>query len=407
MRFAHIADCHLGSWREQKLRELNMNSFRFAIDACITNKVEFLIIAGDLFNTSLPSVDVLKEVVRHLKNLKDNGIRVYAVAGSHDFSPSGKTMLDVLENAGLLVNVAKGRVNNGMLQLRFTIDKPTGVKITGLPGRKGLLEGSYYESLDRESLLKEQGIKIFVFHTALTEYKPKELQAVESLPLSFLPMGFDYYAGGHVHSKLIAQPKGYGFVVMPGPLYPNNFAELEKLRHGNMLLVEIDNNEIKPKELEVKLIDVLKVTVDCDKKAAEQVNLELSEAIDSLDVKNKLVLVRFSGVLDSGRVFDIDMNRAFNNLYSKGAYFVMRNTSELHSREFEQIRIAANPAEDIEVQLVNEHSSDLSVFKDEKAVIKELIALLSKSKVEGETNTDYEERILSEFDKLIGKHKNI
>jgi len=67
----------------------------------LKKKVDFILIAGDLFNTSLPGIDKLKLAVQKLKQLKDNNIPVYIIAGSHDFSPSGKTMLDVLENAGL------------------------------------------------------------------------------------------------------------------------------------------------------------------------------------------------------------------------------------------------------------------------------------------------------------------
>ena len=80
---------------------------------------------------------MLKSATVKLKELKDKGIPVYLIAGSHDFSPSGKTMLDVLEQAGLFVNVAKGFDVDGKLKLNFTVDSKTGVKITGLLGKKG------------------------------------------------------------------------------------------------------------------------------------------------------------------------------------------------------------------------------------------------------------------------------
>jgi len=61
MRFAHLADCHIGSWRDPKLREVSTKAFIKAIDLSIEKNVDFIIIAGDLFNTSLPSVERLKE----------------------------------------------------------------------------------------------------------------------------------------------------------------------------------------------------------------------------------------------------------------------------------------------------------------------------------------------------------
>ena len=101
MKFAHLADCHIGGWRDPKLRAANTNSFCMAIEKCLTEKVDFVLISGDLFNTAVPSIDSLRMTVEQLKRVKDAKIPVYFIAGSHDFSPSGKTMLDVLEHAGL------------------------------------------------------------------------------------------------------------------------------------------------------------------------------------------------------------------------------------------------------------------------------------------------------------------
>src|SRR3989338_1262560 len=131
MKFSHLADCHIGGWREPKLKNIAAEAFERAIDISIEQNVDFIVISGDLFNTSLPSIDGLKLVVKKLKELNDNYISVYMIAGSHDFSPSGKTMLDVLEQAGLVVNVAKGEEVNGKLRVKFTVEKKTGAKITG------------------------------------------------------------------------------------------------------------------------------------------------------------------------------------------------------------------------------------------------------------------------------------
>ena len=174
MLFAHLADCHIGSWRDPKLRDVSTKAFEKAVDLCIDKKVDFIVISGDLFNTSLPSIDLLKQATKKLKELKDKNIPVYMIAGSHDFSPSGKTMLDVLEHAGLIKNVAKGEVIDEKLKLNFIVDKKTKAKITGLLGKKGSLEKEYYENLIKEDLEKEQGYKIFIFHSALTELKPEE-----------------------------------------------------------------------------------------------------------------------------------------------------------------------------------------------------------------------------------------
>ena len=61
MRFAHIADCHIGAWREPLLRNANLQAFSRAVEICIEKKVDFVLISGDLFNTSFPSIDALRK----------------------------------------------------------------------------------------------------------------------------------------------------------------------------------------------------------------------------------------------------------------------------------------------------------------------------------------------------------
>src|SRR3990167_942688 len=134
MKFAHMSDCHVGGWREERLKELSILAFEQAIEECVKENVAFVLISGDLFNTSLPSIDILKRTAQTLDKLRENDISCYVIPGSHDFSPSGETMLDVLEKAGLMENVMKFKDN----KLEFTLDK-TNTKITGIFGlRQGL-----------------------------------------------------------------------------------------------------------------------------------------------------------------------------------------------------------------------------------------------------------------------------
>src|SRR3989338_4068474 len=171
MKFAHLADCHIGGWKEEKLRELGIESFRYAINKCIEENVGFVLIAGDLFNTSLPDINIIKDASGILANLKEKDIDCYIIPGSHDFSPSGKTMLDVLEKAGLVKNVFKFKED----KLMFTIDK-TNTKITGILGLRSGLEKEKFKALLKDHLEDEKGFKIFMFHTTLEEYKPKDME---------------------------------------------------------------------------------------------------------------------------------------------------------------------------------------------------------------------------------------
>jgi len=406
MKFAHLADCHIGSYRDERMKALVMDAFTSTVDRIIEEGVDFVLISGDLFNTSLPAIDALKIATTKLKDLSNLGILVYIIAGSHDFSPSGKTMLDVLENAGLCQNVVKGSVDdNGNLILDFTIDEVTGVKITGMIGKKGMLERSYYEALNLDNLETEPGFKIFMFHTAITELKKKGMEKMDSAPMSFLPKGFNYYAGGHVHDPLqISSGDLGGVLTYPGPLFPNSFKELSELRNGGFYIFDTADPELL-KFVPIKVKEIKYFEYNLDKKTPEESLIEISKIKDE-DVASKLILIRLKGKLSSGKPSDINLKDIFTSLYNSGAYFVMRNTSGLTSESFEEIALQSESIFEIENNLIKEHSGQIKFDKidwnveTEKEKIHQLFEILDVEKVEGETSKDFEDRIVENVDFL-------
>jgi len=396
-----MADCHIGSWRDPKLKDAAVIAFVKAVDLCIEKNVDFIIISGDLFNTSLPSVDNLKQTVEKLKELNDKDIPVYTVAGSHDFSPSGKTMLDVLEKAGLIINVVKGEVIDDKLKLEFTIDKKTGAKITGMLGKKGSLEKEYYTNLDKEDLEKEEGYKIFIFHSALTEFKPNDLKDIESSPLSLLPKNFNYYAGGHVHYVFSKKEEGYGLITYPGPLFPNNFKELEDLETGGFYIVEDNEISFEP----IQIHNVFKIKINAEAKTVEQIEEEINEKIKTNEFNNTIITLRIEGILSSGKPSDIDFKGIFERLYNKSAFFVMKNTNKLLSKEFEEVKVQESSVEDIEASLIKEHLGQIKVagmdIQKEERLVKNFMNVLSKEKEEGESVANFESRIKEEMNGLL------
>jgi exonuclease SbcD len=406
MKFSHIADVHIGGYREDKLKDISLNAFISAIDISVKKSVDFILICGDLFNTSLPNIDSLKVVTSKFRELKELGIGVYIIAGSHDFSPSGKTMIDVLENAGLCVNVVKGDIVNNKLKLKFTVDPKTGAKITGLLGKRGSLEKTFYESLDLNSLEQESGFKIFMFHTAITELKMKGMENMSSAPKSLLPKNFNYYAGGHVHYPYIGFDDCLGGIIAyTGALFPNNFKELEDLGSGGFFIYDTDFKE--PIFEKVCLYDSYNIFVDCNHKTPEDVFEDLHNIIKSKEFYDMIVLIRLRGKLKIGRVSDIDLKSIVNDLYSHGAYFVMKNTLAVESEEFNEIKIQTDSVEKIEEQLINEHAGQYNFNKvgwdvtKEKNVIRELIQILNMEKEEGETISVFEDRVKGSIKDLL------
>ncbi len=412
MRFAHLADLHIGSWRESKMGELSSKAFIEAVDICVREKVDFILFAGDLFNTALPAIDKLKLVTKKLKELQDNQIPVYAIPGSHDFSPSGKTMIDVLENAGLLTNVCKGKIVNGLIQLKLTIDQKTGTGITGILGKKGMLDRTYYENLDYEHLQKEispVSYKVFMFHTTLTELKPKSQEKSESQPVSFLPKGFDYYAGGHLHLRIEEQLPEYSKIIYPGPLFPNSFSELEECGSGGFYVINIADKTTKDQLLTwvpIQSVEPLSIKIESKHQTPAQIEEQIKQQLENHDLNNKLITLRLSGHLISGKVNDINFKSIAEISQQKGAYHLLKNISGLQSEEMAEISgLSASTAEETEERIIQEHLQQIKTdFLDKEGelrLVHNLLHAANAEKAEGETKTTFEKRILEEMDSLV------
>jgi DNA repair exonuclease SbcCD nuclease subunit len=400
MKFAHLSDVHIGSWRDNKMRDISTNAFVRAIDMCIAMNIDFILISGDLFNTSLPTIDRLKIVVEKLQDVKNKGIAVYVIAGSHDFSPSGKTMLDVLESAELFVNVVKGFVENEKLHLSFTVDKKTGAKITGMLGKKGLLDKYYYQALSLEELEKEDGFKIFMFHTSVTEFKSSELELMDSIPLSYFPKGFDYYAGGHVHEIFQCSKKDYGLFAYPGALFPSNFRELEKYKCGGFYVYENNAANYHP----VMLYDAVSFEFNCEDKTVEEIHSTMLQELNNRNVRDKIVTLRLFGKLLHGKISDIDFRMIFQLLYDKGAYFIMKNITKLTSKEFISVITEFKDNKNIEETIINENLGNLYeplFVGKEKSIILQLLLSLSTEKLDGERSADFDERIKKDMFNIL------
>ena len=381
MKFAHLADCHIGGWKDIELKELSIKAFENAVNICIDENVGFLLIAGDLFNTSLPSIDLIKRTAEILNKLKEADIDAYIIPGSHDFSPSGKTMIDVLENAGLMVNVMNIKDN----KLLFTHDK-TGVKITGLVGLRSSLDRYYYENLDFSNLENEDGFKIFMLHNTINELKPKDLEKVEGLPMNLLPKGFDYYAAGHVH-YIKESEYDKGKLIYPGPLFPNNFKELEELKHGGFYIY--DNGNLK--YIPIKLKDVLCIEINADGKTSREVE---DEILEIKSYEDKVLLLRVKGVLKEGKSSDINFKTISDSF--RNSFVFLKNTTKLTSKEFLDMEIKEGEIEDVEEDIIKEFKLD---YNEEFVV--NLMNALDKEKNEGERNIDFEKRLLKDIEGFL------
>jgi DNA repair exonuclease SbcCD nuclease subunit len=421
IKFAHLSDIHLGAWRNETLNEVGYRAFEKAIDKIVSENVDFVVISGDLYDVSNPKVDVVDVATRNLKILQKNKIPVYGIMGSHDFSPSKKSMIRPLKSAELFIDVFDGTMTeDSKLKLFFTQDPKTEIKLTGLRARKRSLEIEDYKILDTTSLENESGFKIFILHTMLSELKPKEFSRMESTAKSFLPKDFLYYAGGHIH-KTIPQKLREGNVIeigkqdkfiYPGCLSPANFREMESFKYGGFCIVsgdlDIDHQKanLSAKYVPIKIKDVLTLSFDCNNKSVSEVQTLINKTISEQKVTDKIITVRIFGELRSGKTYEIKSNRIINKLKDKGAYEVLINKLGLTSKEYTSVSVKTGKSnEEIEKELIKEHAAKTKFSqlntKDLINNIHRLFETMGKEREENSKVKDYETNLVEEFEKIF------
>ncbi|KAF5065758.1 Calcineurin-like phosphoesterase [anaerobic digester metagenome] len=385
-RFAHLADLHIGAWRERPLAEAAVQAFRDAIERCIAEQVDFIVLAGDLFDSPLPGMDFVCATAELLCRVRDAGIPTYVTYGSHDYSPTSSSVIDVLEAAGLFTRLpGPDRVGEGdgaLLRPRFLVDAGTNAKLAGLPGRQRSLEREWYERLDHDHLEAEPGFKVFVFHSAITEVLPEHERYAESMPLARLPPGFDYYAGGHVHARIEARSGGgRGIVAYPGPLLGYQYGDLERAADTprGFFIVTVDGGGVAGLEfVEVPLPPVVVYAIDAGGRTPGEVGALLDQAVEEQDHAGAIVLLRVRGTLASGEPHEVPFGAARAALEEQGALCIRLSRAGLAGPREHRPVGAGGSKEEIEARVLAAHCAGYrpGTALDDPALAAELGALL-------------------------------
>ncbi len=258
VRFIHTSDLHLdspfkglSSWNRDlaaRLKDAAFKSFKKIIDICIEEKVDFLIVAGDIFESDNKSLTAQLRFVAELKRLSDKGISSYFVCGNHD---PLKTWLDVIQ---LPENVY--RFNS--LEVERHIYMKDSIPVAGIYGI------SFGDKVVKENLALKYGLKdkscpfsIAVLHGTVggagphENYAPFKVKDVKS-------KGFDYWALGHIHKRQVINEKD-PVIIYPGNPQGRDFGETGA---KGCTLVNVDSdNKMTVRFIPVQLIRFEEVEV--------------------------------------------------------------------------------------------------------------------------------------------------
>jgi DNA repair exonuclease SbcCD nuclease subunit len=237
IRFIHTADVHLGRIPQiggaslpDQLREqvhgATFASFSRLCDLALAEGVDFVVIAGDLYDGEARTVSALEFFVRQCERLYEAGIGVYVLAGNHDPLREREALFRLPPNVFTFPS-SKPEV--------FEVKDDQGAPIARVVGQ------SYERSAERRRLHQDYPSlpldlwNIGVLHTQL-----------EGEPSTYLPCsvselreksGYHYWALGHIHQPGIlhnARPH----IAYPGTPQGKHVNELER---GGCLLVELND----------------------------------------------------------------------------------------------------------------------------------------------------------------------
>jgi DNA repair exonuclease SbcCD nuclease subunit len=237
--FVHVADAHLGyeQYNLSERREDFDKSFTEVVDKTIELKPNFMIIAGDLFHQARPLNITLERAIRNFRRLKDAGIPTLVVDGSHDAAPNivTGTILNPLDSAGLIYYLP--RHDDACWKSDYCY-------VYGIPSFRTRDKAerqlpAFYEL--KRPMPRKETFNIFVLHMALDIPEMANIypKIAAEAPPSLIPDGFDYYAGGHVHSPMQVPFKG-GILVYSGPTETVSYEDAYVEKGFNY--VEVDPN---------------------------------------------------------------------------------------------------------------------------------------------------------------------
>ena len=212
-RFIHTADLHLDSpltslaLRNAELGDLVRGATRKAleriVDLALTEAVDALIIAGDLYDGSQTSMATALFLMGQMRRLEAAGIRVFIIRGNHDAQSQITRELTFPPN----VHVFDGR------------GKPVKAGVLA-NGREVHVHGvSFANPHAPASLLPTyrapvpDAVNIGLMHTSLAGASRHDPYAPVGLS-DLAAHGFDYWALGHIHQRRVHLESPW--IVMPG-----------------------------------------------------------------------------------------------------------------------------------------------------------------------------------------------
>lgn len=314
MKILHTSDLHIGKYiGTYDLKEDTEYVLNQVVDTAIRERVEVVLISGDVFDRPNPSEEAIKMYVSFLKELLDKNIKVIAISGNHDSGIRLSAYKDILGKGYFVegefnspmrkvsLNDEYGPVNFYMLPF-FT---PFIVK-SNLKLEKGLenydlamdeiIKRENIDTSQRNIILAHQFVAGFKFGGSEEDFSysngdEKNVAGVGIISLDKF-QNFDYVALGHIHKpqKISRETIRYS-----GSLLKYKTSEIDGPDKSVVIIdlkekgnIEVKLDPIKPLHPFVKIEGLLSELTNTNPNENDYVYLIVDDDKTPIEAKNKL-----------------------------------------------------------------------------------------------------------------------
>lgn len=340
MRFLHLADLHIGKKVHgysmlQEQEHILLEEVMKVIDE---QHVEMLCIAGDIYDTSVPSGQAVTLFDGFLTKLSERKVKTYIIPGNHDSAERISFASEILKQNQICVSKPLNyELDNATLEKYVEQDEYGNINIYLMPylrceDVKKIIDNTKINLLERNILVAHQFVTGQGSDNELSDSETKNIGGLDDVDVSLFK-NFDYVALGHLHAP---QRVGRDTVRYAGSILKYSFSETEQKKSFTIVDMEEKGDVVISNIPIIPIHDMRKIRGPIDKLLDENVYKE-GNVDDYLQIT----------LTDEDEVFDA----------ARRLKMVYCNMLKL---DFDNSRIRAyNQVENIENI---EHKSDMELF---------------------------------------------
>jgi exonuclease SbcD len=236
-RFLHTADLHLDSpcvglrsisdHLQKQLQESTFQAFERIVDLCLQYEVDFLTIAGDLYDGADRSLRAQIFVREQIKRLEEAGIQVFVIHGNHDHMGGQITPLKWSENVHVF---PAGTVSFASVYR----EGEEIARVYGISYPKQSVTERYVRKFRKDP---DAPYSIGLLHTNVGDASDHANYAPATIE-ELVQTGMDFWGLGHIHLPQVLRERD------PVILYPGNpqGRHIREPGERGCYLVEVDGN---------------------------------------------------------------------------------------------------------------------------------------------------------------------